>query len=333
MHTTNPNDHEWPARNPAARMKHSRGPSARRVARCTAALGGIAAAILVLAGCTSVASNSGISDSPASTENSTTAGAVSTAAALATASWGSNVTVTIADGMLRYVSDGIPNHPRQKEYALPAAGGAVPTAATAVAQADPTRSQSYDFKITTTPVLADSPTPASLGTIGVMISGAALFNPYEGDGTTVAIASNFTVPGSDGKPVAFLDSCNGHPNPMGAYHYHGLPTCVTATVDKEGGPSHIIGVAFDGFPIYGDRDITGAVIPASRLDQCNGITSETPEFPEGIYHYVLLDVADSTSSIKCFSGVVDPSLTKAAGQMPGMGGGAGPGMDGVKPAP
>ena len=38
---------------------------------------------------------------------------------------------------------------------------------------------------------AASPTDASLGTIGVMIS--ARFNPFEGDGSTVATASNFTV--------------------------------------------------------------------------------------------------------------------------------------------
>jgi hypothetical protein len=35
---------------------------------------------------------------------------------------------------------------------------------------------------------------------------------------------------------------------------------------------------------------------------CNGITSATPEFPKGIYHYVLFNTKDSTSSIRCFSG-------------------------------
>jgi hypothetical protein len=146
-----------------------------------------------------------------------------------------------------------------------------------------------------------------------MISGAALFNPYEGDAATVALASNFTVKDSAGKDVAFLDSCNGHPTPMGQYHYHGLPSCVTAQVDTATGPSHIIGVAFDGFPIYGDRDINGTQITAAQLDTCNGITSATPEFPNGVYHYVLLPAADSTSSIKCFSGTVDSSLTQMAG--------------------
>jgi hypothetical protein len=287
-------------------------------------LGGLlAAAGLVLAGCSAATTSSSGHESMTAmspSAGSTSSASASTADGLRLASWGSNVTVTIADGSLRYQSDGIPNHARQAEYALPNQGVRVPDASSATAGKDPTVAQNYDFTITTNPVMASKKTSTSLGTIGVMISGAALFNPYEGDATTVAMKSNFTVTGSDGKPVAFLDSCNGHPTPMGTYHYHGLPTCVTSTIDTEGGPSHILGIAFDGFPIYGDRDASGAVITASQLDECNGITSATPEFPNGIYHYVLLNVADSTSSIKCFSGTVDSSLTKQMVGMPGMGG-------------
>ena len=235
--------------------------------------------------------------------------------ALQGAKWASNVTVTIADGKFRFVSDGLPNHERQAEYALPNAGVRVPDASTATAGADPTKAQSYDFQIPTVPVKAASPTDSSLGTIGVMISGAALFNPYEGDAKTVAMASNFTVKNAKGEDIAFLDSCNGHPTPMGQYHYHALPKCVTSQVDTAGGPSHAIGVAFDGYLIYGDRDADGTQITKDQLDSCNGIISATPEFPEGVYHYVLLDTPDSTSSIRCFTGTVDASLT----QMQGMG--------------
>lgn len=234
------------------------------------------------------------------------------------AQWGSNVTVAYENGSLRYVSNGIPNHARQAEYAVGGRVGPVPDASTAVAIADPTRAQSYDFSIPLTPTRAATPTPTNLGTIGVMISGAALFNPYEGDGVTVAAASNFSVTGSDGSQVWFLDSCSGHPTPMmGMYHYHALPTCVTATVDEPDGPSHIIGIAFDGYPIYGNRDIDGNLVDQASLDACNGITSPTPEFPDGVYHYVLLDVEGPASSIRCFTGVVDPALTRPAGMMPG----------------
>lgn len=247
------------------------------------------------------------------TEAETATDSGSTTAGLKSAKWGSNVTISFANGKVRYQSNGLPNHARQAEYALPNAGVRVPNSQNAHAGADPTRQQSYDFQIPATPTRAASPTDAPLGTIGVMISGAALFNPYEGDGVTVAAASNFTVKNTAGQDIAFLDACSGHPNPMGAYHYHGLPACVTATVDVAGGPSHIIGLAFDGYPIYGDRDMNGQQVTAARLDRCNGITSPTPEFPEGIYHYVLLGTADATSSIRCFTGVVDPTLLSMGG--------------------
>lgn len=283
----------------------------------------LAVAGLVLAGCTATASSSTSTDHSTMTstaepsDSSSSTG--STADGLMLASWGDEVSVSFSDGSLRFVSDGIPNHDRQDEYAVPTAGVRVPDASSAVAAADPTIAQDYDFTITTNPVLADEPTSTALGTIGVMISGAALFNPYEGDGTTVATASNFTVLNDAGEEVAFLDTCNGHPTPMGAYHYHALPTCITAVVDEEGGPSHLLGVAFDGFPIYGDRALDGTQLTADDLDECSGIFSATPEFPDGIYHYVLLDTADSSSSIRCFSGVVDESLTQTtAGGMGGM---------------
>lgn len=234
------------------------------------------------------------------------------------ANWAPNVTTSYSNGKLRYVSNGIPNHTRQTEYALPNRGVRVPTAQTAYAGSDPTSSQKYDFSIPLNPAKAASATATNLGVIGVLISGASLFNPYEGDAKTIAKQSNFSVKNSAGNDVWFLDSCNGHPTPMGEYHYHALPTCVTAQIDKPGGPSHILGIAFDGYPIYGNQDMNGKQLSASELDVCNGITSATPEFPEGVYHYVLLDTADATSSIRCFSGVVDSSLAKILHQMPGM---------------
>lgn len=161
-----------------------------------------------------------------------------------------------------------------------------------------------------------------MGSIGFMISGAVLFNPYEGDGSTVAMANNFTVKGADGSDVPFVDSCSGHPTPMGQYHYHALPACMSAVVDTAAGPSHILGVAFDGYPIYGARDIKGRKISVSKLDKCNGITSATPEFPKGIYHYVLPGTTDATSSIRCFRGKVSASLITT---MPAMGAGPPPG--------
>jgi hypothetical protein len=104
------------------------------------------------------------------------------------------------------------------------------------------------------------------------------------------------------------DTCNSHPTPLSAdynWHHHGIPNCLTATVDEAGGPSHIIGIALDGFPIYGGRYLNGNIVDVSQLDSCNGITSATPEFPNGAYHYVLpLNVTGKQSSLNCYSGTV-----------------------------
>ena len=62
-------------------------------------------------------------------------------------------------------------------------------------------------------------------------------------------------------------------------------------------------MALDGFPIYGDKDMNGQTISPSRLDACNGITSPTPEFPQGVYHYVLPSgVKEHNASMRCYSG-------------------------------
>jgi hypothetical protein len=233
---------------------------------------------------------------------------ISTAAAVKKAGWQSNVKVSFANGSFRFRSDGVPKVGVLAEYAVPNLGVVVPneTNSHIAPSSQVVKKQAYNFEITTEPRKAKKVTEVFTGPVGVMIDGALVFNPYEGDGETVAMASNFTLENLKGEKVPFLDECHGHPSPgpVFAYHYHGLPECVTEMVDKTNGPSHIIGVAFDGFPIYGDRDVHGRQIKASQLDRCNGITGPTPEFPRGIYHYVLLNIADAKSSIDCFRGHV-----------------------------
>ena len=251
--------------------------------------------------------------------SSTSSGGVDTAAVVATIAWADSMTATVADGVVQIQANGIPNHERDDQYAVPDAGVVVPDESTAQIIDDPTQEQNYDLSITTTPVYSDTVTEAPLGSIGIMISGSVLFNPYEGDGTTVAMANNFSLTADDGTEVWFVDACTGHPTPMsGEYHYHGLSDCVASQVDEQAGPSHIIGLALDGFPIYGANDINGDPVDVADLDECNGITSPTPEFPEGIYHYVLPGTLDETSSIRCFHGEVDESQIMSMPPMMGM---------------
>ncbi len=164
--------------------------------------------------------------------------------------------------------------------------------------------------VNTCPSKAVATTTTNMGAIGYMLTGEALFNAYEGNGfATPAMSDNvsytFTNNGTS-ETAAFIDQCNSHPTPVSAgylWHYHGVPNCLTAQIDGAKGPSHLIGIALDGYPIYGGRDINGNIISVSQLDSCNGITSPTPEFPNGAYHYVLpVGVTSGRSSLNCYTG-------------------------------
>lgn len=254
-----------------------------------------------------------------SAQAASSATTTSTVNSIKSAKWNPTVKLTYTSNSVVMEPNGIPNHERDAYYAVPTAGVVVPDATTARVVKDPTKVQSYKFTIPTKPKYSAKVTSTSLGSIGVMISGAVLYNPFEGDGKTVAMANNFTITDSSGRTASFVDKCAGHPTPQqGAYHYHGLSSCTTAKVDTAGKASHIIGYALDGFPIYGDRDIKGKKLTYKNLDKCNGLTSATPEFPQGIYHYVLLSTSDVHSSISCFHGEVDARQIQ---QMPPMGGG------------
>ncbi|MGA1980959.1 MAG: YHYH protein [Acidobacteriaceae bacterium] len=166
------------------------------------------------------------------------------------------------------------------------------------------------------PTQASTTTATSLGAIGYLISGTAMFNPYEMNASTPAVADNASYTFTDGsgnqQTAYFLDQCNSHSN-GNTWHAHGNPSCVTSQVDTSTGPSHIIGIALDGFPIYGGRDINGNIVNVSQLDACNGITSATPEFPSGAYHYVLpIGVTTQYASINCYRGTVSAGTMAAA---------------------
>lgn len=239
--------------------------------------------------------------------------ATDTSAAVRGTAWAANVTISHDDDSFRFQSDGIPDHALEAEYIMPddfspCVPHPTPDCSHIEPRATAIQANTLDYDIPTLPRKVSDTYSLPFGPMGVIVSGSPVYNPYEGDGTTVAMNANFTMMNTQGQPVAFMDTCNGHPSPHPAelYHYHGLPGCVTARVDQPGGPSHIIGFAFDGFPVYGDRDIDGQPIDPATLDECNGLESPTPEFPDGIYHYVLLEVATKQSTIRCLHGQLYP---------------------------
>lgn len=296
------------------------------------------AALCLLASC---GGSSSAAPSASTTSSSTTNAYTAAYQAL---NWASGVSVTYSGSCsMTVTSSGTP--PSHNAYYLAPAGtgqAAVATTPSGIQLAvipysgsgiSSVSKVSATFNIC--PSKAASTTATSGGAIGLISSGEVLFDSYEAT-NTVALGDNasytFTSAGTS-YTAYFIDQCNSHPtgamgNSGSTWHYHGAPVCYTPTVDGASGPSHIIGIALDGYPIYGGRDINGNVIDPSKLDACNGITSATPEFPSGAYHYVLPITSSGTavttkqSSINCYAGSVSATLSaqmrKLACNMPGM---------------
>lgn len=158
-----------------------------------------------------------------------------------------NVRVTITDTHLVVRSDGIPTHETAK----------FPN------KDNPNRilKQNYRFLIPLRPQRGDKPTPLPMGPIGVALNGIPFYNPYNAHGKNAV----------EGPFAEVFDSCCGHPDPLGRYHYHKYPVCLHnpfKTKEKEGEHSPLIGYAFDGHPIYGPHDKGGKA--PTDLDECNG---------------------------------------------------------------
>jgi hypothetical protein len=260
----------------------------------------------------------------------------SEAVAVRAVKWTSNVTTTLAKGSWSFKSDGVPASTFvATSYAVPANPFDVSASgASVINSASVLSNQNYDYTLPLTPVYAKKVTTANQGPIGVLLDGAALYNPYEANHSTVATSDNF-IATENGVSASFLDTCDGHPGPGGQYHYHGLPACLvsyatggstavssvteltgttTSPVSEVNAASKrpvILGFAFDGFGIYDNVAMNGRVVPVSSLDACNGIFSPVPGYPHGVYHYVLENVKGARSSIGCFHGVVSSSYTQA----------------------
>lgn len=93
--------------------------------------------------------------------------------------------------------------------------------------------------------------------IGITRTGVAIYNPLTRD--------NFNA--VEGQDREIFDTCGGHPNLHGAYHYHKIPdSCL-----YKGEIDEFIGVALDGFPIYGPRaSDVDHLITSADLDKCHG---------------------------------------------------------------
>jgi hypothetical protein len=268
--------------------------------------------IMFLSSCSGTASTASTSSS---TSTITTPNAYT--AVYKAITWGPAVTVTYPSACsMKISSTGVP--PSHDAYYLGPVSAANPTQVAvtpsglklAVVAYMPASIAASSGTFNICPAKAAATTSTNLGAIGYVISGEFLFNAFEAT-ITPALADNVSYTFNNGGTnytASFIDNCNSHSTPatMGyTWHLHGVPTCVTTATDGASGPSHIIGIALDGFPIYGGRDMSGNTISVSQLDSCNGITSVTPEFSTATYHYVLpIGVTNSQSSLNCYAGTV-----------------------------
>lgn len=175
-------------------------------------------------------------------------------------------------------------------------------------------SQSFVYTIPQTPTLKSGSLTSSQGglaSIGITANGLAIFN------NAAAPPDNLSV------EALTFDSYGGHPQNSGIYHHHAAVTKLSATMND----STLIGVALDGYLIYGEKcdngtDTTGDITltaptaaasgtstadtgssngdTSTSLDKLHGHTRKTRHMTTATYHYHYAQ--DPTATIKTIMG-------------------------------
>jgi hypothetical protein len=195
--------------------------------------------------------------------------------------WPSTFSTTVKGSQRSLNGDGLPSHTT----------GSYP-----IAQTDPAyqydrnpnaiAAQSVDAAVPANPKAAAAPSCLNMGAIGVMLTGAQLYNALDGGGRDAAAHE-------------VLDACNGHPDQSGTYHYHSASACMS---DPGSGHSTLLGYAADGFGIYGLRGPSGKVLTDADLDVCHGHTHAVLWNGKTVvtYHYHL--TYEYPYSLGCYKG-------------------------------
>ena len=221
---------------------------------------------------------------------------------------GSQFSTRLNSGGRRLAGNGLPPH----------RSGVFPVQASDPAYAydrNPNSIRSYTLRasLSRSPKVRSRPTCVG-GTIGVMRSGVPLYSAFDAGGRD-AVANEVQ------------DSCDGHPQMSGQYHYHSLSRCLRDARSKRS-HSKLLGWALDGFGIYGLRGNGGAQMSTSNLDACHGHTHRIAwnGRRRRMYHYHA--TLDFPYVVSCYRG---KPITAATGL--GIGGGGGAPPPGAPPPP
>ena len=243
-----------------------------------------------------------------------------------------SVSISMNETHITITTNGLPDHDFESTLACTQAN-------------DCTRAQNYEWTVPRSPVNdttgghdatncpeanGDYECAAALGEVAIAINGVPFYGPEDGPGGD-AVASHHGVYEEDRQPIE-LGVCHAHNGQGGTFHYHADANCLHWHPDEgetimdydistpaavaqntaNGSHSAVIGVAMDGYPIYGfwgyDDEMNIVEMKSSyrlkegetgyngiddyvyvnglgHLDVCNGHFGPTPDFPEGIYHY------------------------------------------------
>lgn len=174
------------------------------------------------------------------------------------AGFADEVTVTCADGHAIIASDTYPDHPLMT--------GIVGTNEQVPVPADYAAPIPLQSTLGSDPLTRDS-------SLGVAVNGVPIFD-YTGGGEMSEADLYHHQTQHDTLLTQQLDVCGGHAGRGDDYHYHVKPTCMIDQMVNAGDDA-IIGWAFDGFPIYGDKNPDGTIIAEGVLDVCNGQPDDT----------------------------------------------------------
>lgn len=132
--------------------------------------------------------------------------------------------------------------------------------------------KSYSLILPANPEIANQSSPTTLGPVGIMLSGAFLFNALDASGRDAAAHET-------------QDACDGHPQMNGIYHYHSFSPCIKTTPAPNS--SQLVGYALDGFGIYVEYGPDGKMLTDNDLDADHGRTStvEWDGKKVQMYHY------------------------------------------------
>jgi hypothetical protein len=226
--------------------------------------------------------------------------------------------------------------------------------------------QSYSFRVPLKPVVAEKAS-RFFGWWGVALNGVP-FEPGTAENWQNNPQSGWRYEAATGFLDLGLDEHNAHVQPTGAYHYHALPVGLVQRLGGDDNKMLLIGYAADGFPVYTSKGMdskgelhvmkssyklkSGArpareggpggnhdgrftqdweyVAGSGDLDETNGRTGITPDYPEGTYYYCL--TPEFPFVPRNWHGVPDSSFAKNGGGPPrGLRRKGGPGLQGARP--